>query len=207
MGFMTLKTGSKCIIKSQGLEAEVKFIESGKYRLVGHSRVFTAAELKTIATRPKAKPKKPINKCSNKTLTNYKQFSKRNSVKKISDKQLHLNDFYKVILKNSQAKHSLCKVNLPGCTKVATQNHHMYKRTGYWLIVSKYFLPVCHNCHQFITEHSDFAVKNGFSVLRTCDLPYVLSINELQLLWKTYPYCVEKSKILTRIETLFDISP
>lgn len=200
MGFMTLKTGSKCIIKSEGIQAEIQCIESGKYKLKGYPGTFTASELKAVAFRPEIKKQiTPIKRTPLK-----KQVAK---VNKVSDKQKHLNDFYHALLGYRNAKNSKCAINLPGCRKIGDETHHQYKRTGFWLICFKYTIPVCRNCHHFITENSDFAIENGHSISRFSTLDYEIPQHEYDFLWKKFHTCREKSTILTKIKSLFTISP
>lgn len=200
MGFMTLKTGSKCIIKSDGIQAEIQCIESGKYKLKGYPGVFTASELKTVAFRPESlKRSSPIKKSP---------LKKQNTpVSKTSDKQRHLNDFYKALLGYRNAKISKCAINLPGCRGIGDETHHQYKRSGFWLIVFKYTIPVCRNCHSYITENSEFAIENGYSISRFTQLNYEIPQHEFDFLWKNFHNCREKSTLLTKIKCLFTISP
>ena len=59
-----------------------------------------------------------------------------------------------------------CKAGLSGCTLKATEIHHR-KGRGIWLLIVKFFLSVCHNCHTKITAMPiEEAVKKGFSVRR-----------------------------------------
>lgn len=200
MGFTTLKTGSKVLIKHSGETAEVQLIYSGRYTLKGHPGTFSASDLKTIATRPS----QPISRTP---IKRTQTPIKRTNVNKVSDKQKHLNDFYKALLVYRNAKNSKCSVGLPGCTKVGDQTHHQYNRTGYWLICFKYTIPICQNCHCFITENSDFAINNGYSISRFEDLHYEIPQHEFDFLWNKFHNSVEKIPHLLKIKTLFTISP
>lgn len=59
-----------------------------------------------------------------------------------------------------------CKAKLVGCTGITTEVHHMQGRLGDLLLDISKWLPVCHNCHQFITENSLEAIQLGLSLKR-----------------------------------------
>jgi hypothetical protein len=55
-----------------------------------------------------------------------------------------------------------CKV----CGAKATEIHHKQGRIGELLLDKTKWLAVCSDCHQRITEDSDWAIKNGYSISR-----------------------------------------
>jgi hypothetical protein len=57
-----------------------------------------------------------------------------------------------------------CQIRLPGCTRKATEIHHM-KGRGIWLCVIKFFLGTCRNCHDKVGD-SKFAIAHGYSFRR-----------------------------------------
>jgi hypothetical protein len=86
-------------------------------------------------------------------------------IKKVSTKQQKLNAAYKVLRDAFMKKRKYCEARLEGCTGKATECHHKAGRGEYLLDDTKY-LALCHNCHVFITEHSQFAMERGFSESR-----------------------------------------
>jgi len=86
-------------------------------------------------------------------------------IKKVSTRQQKLNAAYKVLRDAFIKKKKYCVARLDGCTGNATECHHKAGRGEYLLDDTKY-LALCHNCHVFITEHSQFAMERGFSESR-----------------------------------------
>jgi hypothetical protein len=54
----------------------------------------------------------------------------------------------------------------PICTYEATQVHHKGGRENDLLLEQSLWLPICHGCHQFVTENSKQAIEWGLSVSR-----------------------------------------
>lgn len=57
-----------------------------------------------------------------------------------------------------------CQCGLDGCTGLSTEVHHKKGRRGRLLMDKRFWLAVCRNCHDYITEHSKQAIKLGFSL-------------------------------------------
>lgn len=73
---------------------------------------------------------------------------------------------YSELAKMFKKENPFCKAQLPGCTIYTTDVHHK-KGRGIWLLIVKYFFPVCHNCHCKITAMGiEEAIEKGFSVRR-----------------------------------------
>lgn len=64
--------------------------------------------------------------------------------------------------------HPVCEAKLNGCQGAANQVHHMAGRSGDLLCDYDKWLPCCHNCHSWITEHSGEAIAKGLSSRRNC---------------------------------------
>ena len=62
-------------------------------------------------------------------------------------------------------EHPVCEARLDDCTGKTTEVHHK-KARGIWLLIAKYFLPVCNNCHRWIETHPKEAKEKGFSLSR-----------------------------------------
>ncbi len=72
------------------------------------------------------------------------------------------------ILRNDWLPHNrMCLAKLEGCREYATEIHHMATRRGWWLIVMKFWLPICRGCHRKITKNSRDAINSGLSVAIT----------------------------------------
>lgn len=171
MGFKTLKVGTPCFIKSLSQQGTIEEISSGRYKIKDVLGEFFAHDLKTIADRPAPKPPQPIKRSTEKP-------------NQVSDKQKILNAIYSIIAPKFKIQNPDCGANLPGCTRKATEIHHKYKRTGFWLIVSKFFLPICRNCHGIINVDSDMAIENDLSISRMIDLDYEFTEQEKNLIEK-----------------------
>jgi hypothetical protein len=60
----------------------------------------------------------------------------------------------------------VCRARFEGCSHYASDVHHMVGRSGWWLIVMKYFFPVCRSCHKIATKNSKMAIESGISLPR-----------------------------------------
>ena len=58
--------------------------------------------------------------------------------------------------------HPRCQVQLDNCMGEAGQVHHMNGRNGSRLRDQTYWLPVCQNCHDYISSHRAWAEKHGY---------------------------------------------
>lgn len=57
-----------------------------------------------------------------------------------------------------------CQASLEGCTKKATQIHHMKGRENELLNESAYWMAICFNCHRKVTEDTQMAFAKGLSI-------------------------------------------
>lgn len=62
------------------------------------------------------------------------------------------------------AEEPWCLVGGPHCTRQSTNAHHLLKRSGGGGNVRANYRGVCHNCHDFIHDHSEWAVANGWLI-------------------------------------------
>ena len=79
------------------------------------------------------------------------------AVKRLSEEKL-----YAKKKKAYMIDHIKCEVK--GCNQVSTELHHKKGRIGKLLYNEKYFMAVCHACHRKITDDSDWAIKQGYSI-------------------------------------------
>lgn len=158
MATQTLKTGTPVTVKDNLQKGTITSIEKGKYRIDQSKILYSARDLVADKTTPEQKPRKPINKTNPKTAT--------------------LKLIYQNLSRRWLQHNKLCRARFAGCTHHATQVHHMYKRSGFWLIMTKFFFPICTNCHRRTTNHSAEAIKAGVSVSRHQDVEY--DFNEIE---------------------------
>jgi len=87
---------------------------------------------------------------------------KRTKIKKISDKHKDIVRKYSKLRKEYLKKHPLCKIVLPGCTRLATEIHHSGKKYSeqLWLDTSL-FISVCSSCHKKIEQSPSLAKELG----------------------------------------------
>jgi hypothetical protein len=187
MGFKTIKIGDSCIIKDTGDTGIVEDIVSGKYKITGIDSPLFAHEIKTIAKKPDPKPPTPIKKRSK--IDSAPLLLKQNvskGINKVSDKQKKYNSIYTIVAPKFKINNPECLARLPGCTVLTEEIHHTYKRTGIWLIMSEYFLPVCRCCHRTITDDSAMAIETGLSISRMVELPHIFTDEEQLLMDKIF---------------------
>jgi hypothetical protein len=61
----------------------------------------------------------------------------------------------------------LCEAHISGiCTKYSTECHHKKGRIGEDLLDETLWLALCHNCHEYIENHREFAMEKGYSIKR-----------------------------------------
>ncbi len=77
-----------------------------------------------------------------------------------------------------------CIARYPGCTIQATEIHHRFTRTGFWLIMTNFYLPVCRSCHRRATKNSREAIDTGVSISRLSNPAYSFTQIELELMRK-----------------------
>lgn len=62
---------------------------------------------------------------------------------------------------------SMCQANIQGvCKGQATEVHHKKGRIGNDLLDETNWLALCHNCHEYIENHREFAMEKGYSIKR-----------------------------------------
>ena|SRR4028118_247453 len=83
-----------------------------------------------------------------------------------SKKRSAENRTYLLLRKKYLELNPYCAAKLEGCGVRASEIHHRAGRIGKLLTDSTRFLPVCHSCHQYITENSEEAIERGFSLKR-----------------------------------------
>ena len=187
MGFKTIKIGDPCTVKSSGELGEVEDIIKGKYKLRGSEELFFAHEILTIPKKPEPKPPKPIKRADPKPFAEVLLKQKvSKGVNKVSDKQKKYNNIYTIVAPKFKINNPECLARLPGCTVITEEIHHMYKRTGHWLVMSKYFLPVCRCCHRTITDNSAMAIEMGLSISRMVELEQEYTEEEQLLIDKIF---------------------
>lgn len=187
MGFKTIKIGDSCTIKSTGELGEVEDIIKGKYKVSGSEELLFAHEILTIPKKPEPKPPTPIKRKEPKPIAEVLPRQKVNkSINKVSDKQKKYNNIYTFVAPKFKINNPECLAQLPGCTVLTEEIHHMYKRTGHWLVMSKYFLPVCRCCHRSITDNSAMAIEMGLSISRMVELEEAYTDEEQLLIDKIF---------------------
>ena len=92
-----------------------------------------------------------------------KSKEKKVVIKQKTDRKKSLDAIYSIIRPLFLKERPLCEANLPGCTKRATQVHHVKGRRGLLYIMSHYFRAHCGNCHRWVTDHSKEAKEMGIS--------------------------------------------
>lgn len=59
-----------------------------------------------------------------------------------------------------------------GCGKPSTDLHHRKGRQGKNLTDESFFMALCHDHHEYYTEHSAEAIADGISLLRSVTEPH-----------------------------------
>lgn len=163
MAIKTLKIGDKVEIKETGFRDTIYNIHGGRYELKLYPGVWRwAHELRGIAVAPDKK--------------------KPGALNQVSASKSILNAIYLIVNAEYLKEYNYCQAKLPGCGVVASEVHHKYVRTGYYLIMSKLFLSVCSNCHRTITDLSDQAIDMSLSISRHAKIPYEFTDRELSLM-------------------------
>lgn len=85
--------------------------------------------------------------------------------KQISDKRKELNNEYFKLVDQFKRDNPRCAARLAGCTGATDDPHHKRGRGAYLLDVTTW-LPVCRNCHIWITDNSKEAMEKGLSESR-----------------------------------------
>jgi hypothetical protein len=110
--------------------------------------------------------KKPINRKPNKPLKRAPLKHKPYKIKKVSLKRSDSLKEYRVESAIFIKENPVCGMNLPGCTKKATQVHHKKGRENDLLLKKEFWMPGCDSCHTWCTEHSKEAIELGLSISR-----------------------------------------
>ncbi len=93
-----------------------------------------------------------------------KRPKKKRGIKKVSDKRKKQLNEYEIVREKFLKDNPKCQA----CNfQAADQVHHKKGRTGALLNDPAYFLAVCGNCHGFIENNPETALKMGWSVKRT----------------------------------------
>lgn len=75
-----------------------------------------------------------------------------------------LQPVYRILRIDFLQHNKVCRARFDGCTHYASEIHHMAGRRGWWLVVMKYFFPICRRCHKIATKNSTLAKELGFSI-------------------------------------------
>lgn len=86
-------------------------------------------------------------------------------VKKITEKRAKQNREYLEMVKDFLIQYPMCQVR--DCVKPSAECHHIQGRSNDLLTNPENFMAVCSDCHKKITEHSAWAIENGYSKLRS----------------------------------------
>lgn len=113
------------------------------------------------------------------THTLKKKASKKQTTDTLTKK---LQPVYRRLLADWIPHNRRCVANLEGCKTTATECHHQYKRTAWWLIVMELWLPICRNCHRKVTKYSSNAINSGISISRHTDMKYTFNKHVLSVL-------------------------
>lgn len=162
MATRTLKIGSKITIKDTGAKGVIEFIEDGGYVLKGCPVVYWSWQIIADKTAPEKKKNQRINQ--------------------VSPIQKKLNAIYSILSREWMPHNKTCVARFPGCAIKSQEIHHMHSRAGFYLIMTKFFMPICRPCHRYATRHSKEAVAAGVSVPRSADIPYEFTKREKELM-------------------------
>ncbi len=156
--------GTIVLVRENNHKGVISEILNGKYRLDKSKLFYSAGDL--IAEKQK---------------TGFKRASKINQVSDLTKK---LREIYRTYRPQWLQHNKVCRAQYEGCTHQATQIHHMAGRDGFWLIMSKYFFPICGRCHRKATKDSKDAIERGVSVSRHKELEYEFNRMEKEMILK-----------------------
>lgn len=112
--------------------------------------------------RKEASTKKPLKR----TPIKKKQYS----IKKRSNKRAKQENKYNYEARKFKQANQRCKAGIVlgnrSCSGSTTDVHHMAGRENELLLKKEYWLPVCRNCHEWITRNSKQAIELGLSISR-----------------------------------------
>jgi hypothetical protein len=90
-------------------------------------------------------------------------------IPKESDKRKKEHTLYTVSRLQYLKDHPMCKMNIPFlCTSKATEIQHLKGRGKYYLD-TRFWMPACHACHTYATDHPAEAIENGWALPRIPD--------------------------------------
>lgn len=87
---------------------------------------------------------------------------KRSPLRKVSSKRAKELKVYSELRKLFLPVRQYCEIFVDGCTRKATDIHHINGRNGKRLNDTSWWLPSCRNCHRFLHDHPKYARENGF---------------------------------------------
>lgn len=88
----------------------------------------------------------------------------QNPIKKESSKRAQENREYSRESKKFLEENSSCQTH---CGSPSQEVHHKAGRIGWLLLFKPYWLAVCRECHKEIELNPEFAIQEGYSILRT----------------------------------------
>lgn len=86
-------------------------------------------------------------------------------VKKITEKRAKQNREYLEMREQFLEQYPVCQVK--DCQKKSAHVHHSKGRANDLLTNPEYFMAICEDHHNYYTEHSAEAIKEGYSILRS----------------------------------------
>lgn len=90
----------------------------------------------------------------------------RAKISKVSPKREEINKEYFKLVEQFKIDEPLCKAKVNEyCTEKTDDPHHR-KGRGIYLLMVDSWLPVCRNCHIYITNHPEEAIRKGWSESR-----------------------------------------
>lgn len=105
-------------------------------------------------------------KLREKSVKKWKEKQKPKPIAKRSKKRAAQEREYSKRVKKWKLENPICKANLSGCTGKTVDCHHMAGKIGNLLTDESNWLPVCRNCHNWITDNSKQAIELGLSKSR-----------------------------------------
>lgn len=164
MATRTIKIGSTVILKSTGEKCIVNSISNGRYSVKINDTPYSLTSSELVAEKEVLTKKKSTR------------------INEFSPHRQKLDAIYSILRREWMPHNNTCVAHFAGCTRKATEVHHMYKRSGFWLIIVKLWMPLCRSCHRRATKNSKEAIDVGVSVSRLQDIPYSFTKHELNLM-------------------------
>jgi len=85
----------------------------------------------------------------------------RKKIKPVSDKNKANLESYKLLRIAFLKRNPACFFSLNGCTRTATEIHHV-KRRGKYLLETETWRQTCSNCHHYIETHPQESREKGW---------------------------------------------